>query len=297
MKLNEAFYLKFPIVVYAKFELHHYLEGIQKYKITHTNIVPPMVILLAKHPSVEKYDLSSLKIVNSGAAPLSSELQLAVLKRLKTPVRQAYGMTETAPCTTASPYFPGVIPKLGASGLLVPNVELKVISPETGEAVGENKEGELCFRCPNIMRGYYKNTESIIDKDGFLHSGDVGYMDQDGWVYVVDRVKELIKYKGFQVAPAELEAVLLQHPKVLDCAVIGKPDPLAGELPFAYVVLKPNETCQISDIYDFVASKVTHYKHLRGGIALINQIPKSTSGKILRRFLRDKLKTEITAKL
>jgi len=299
--LHTTVHMKIPCVVFPRFDLEQFLSAVQKYKITHTNIVPPVVVLLAKHPLVDKYDLSSLRLINSGAAPLSRELQEEVFARLKLPVRQGYGMTETPTATLVCPYFPGVIPRGGASGMLLPNVEAKIIAPDTNKELDIDQEGELCFRCPNVMRGYYKRGESenIIDKDGFLHTGDIGYVDKDGYFYVVDRVKELIKFKGFQVPPAELEAILLQHPKIMDAAVIGKPDLNAGELPFAYVVLKQNQTATSSEIMEFVAPKVAHYKQLRG-VAFIDQIPKSLSGKILRRLLRDKLKadeSQLNAKL
>jgi len=229
-----------------------------------------------------------------GAAPLGSDLQLEVLERLKLPIRQIYGMTETS-LTVMSPYFPGKIPRLGASGVIAPNVQAKIISPEKKEELDINQVGELCFRCPNVMRGYNKRSvaENIIDNDGFLHTGDLGYIDKDGYVFIVDRIKEVIKCKGFQVPPAELEAIILQHPKVADAAVVGKPDPYAGEIPYAYVVLKPNQSVEASEIMEFVVPKVVHYKKLCG-VSFIDQIPKSVSGKILRRVLRDKLKAETT---
>jgi len=291
--LLRAVHLQKPVVVFAKFDLQVFLEAIQKYKITSANIVPPVVVLFAKHPLVDKYDLSSLRMLSSGAAPLSKELQLEVLKRTGKAIRQGYGMTETPTATISSPYYPGVIARLGSSGLLLPNLEAKVIEPETGKELGVGEEGELCFRGPNMMRGYYKReSENIIDKDGFLHTGDVGYVDRDGFWFVVDRVKELIKFKGFQVAPAELEAILLRHPKVADAAVIGKPDLNAGELPYAFVVLKADQKSDASEIFEHVAGHVAHYKQLRGGISFVDVIPKSISGKILRRVLRDRLKAE-----
>jgi len=272
------------------------LSGIAKYKVTHLNVVPPIVLAFAKSPLVDKYDISSLKLVTSGAAPLGKGLQEEVFKRTKVAVRQGYGMTETSVAILMHPYTPGAIRKCGSSGMLVSNVEAKIISVENGRELGENEEGELLVRCPNMMDGYLNRpTENIIDRDGFLHTGDIVYVDEDGDFFVVDRVKELIKYKGYQVPPAELEALIITHPKVLDVAVIGKPDEYAGELPTAFVVLKPNQVISATELVDWTNVKMSYYKHLRGGVFFVDQIPKSPSGKILRRVLRERL--AIQAKL
>jgi len=282
-------YLKHTVVVYTRFDMQAVLEGIQKYKVTHLNVAPPVALAFAKHPLVEKYDLSSLRILNSGAAPLGKDLQEEVFRRTKVAIRQGYGMTETPTATIMNPYSPGAIRKLGSSGILMPNVEAKIISVEDGRQLGENERGELCLRCPNMMLGYLnKPEENIIDKDGFLHTGDIAYVDEDGDFFVVDRLKELIKYKGFQVPPAELEGLIITHPKVLDVAVIGKPDEHAGELPTAFVVLKPNQAISGPELVDWVNGQTSTYKHLRGGVIFIDQIPKTLSGKILRRVLRDR---------
>ncbi|KAJ1545726.1 hypothetical protein HK405_007723 [Cladochytrium tenue] len=169
-------------------------------------------------------------------------------------------------------------------------MEARLVSPQTGRDVGVGEEGELLLRGPNIMRGYLnrdRETAETLDADGWLHTGDVAVIDKDGFAYIVDRIKELIKYKGLQVAPAELEGVLLSHPAVADAAVIPRPDTAAGEIPRAYVVLKPGTTAKPEEIAAFVASKVAAHKRLRGGVVLTDAIPKSASGKILRRILRD----------
>jgi len=273
------------IILFPKFDLIKVLEGIQKFRITHLNIVPPIALLLAKHPAVEKYDLSSLHMVGSGAAPLSKDIQDAVRDRIKVVVRQGYGMSELpgAP-TSANVRLPVVA---GSSGNLLANVEAKVLSEE-GKELGVNELGELCFRCPNMMLGYLNRPdENIIDSDGFLHTGDIGYVDKDGYWFIVDRLKELIKYKGFQVPPAELEALLLTHPSVLDVAVVGKPDLAAGELPIAFVALKSDEKITSTELTQWANERIkTPHKLLRGGVIFVDQIPKSPSGKILRRLLK-----------
>jgi len=287
-------YLKHTVVVYNKFDLEAVLSGIQKYKVTHLNVAPPVALAFAKHPLIDKYDITSLRVLNSGAAPLGKELQEEVFKRTKVAIRQGYGMTETPTSTLMSPYTPGHIRKIGSSGILIPNVEAKIISVEDGKELGENERGELWVRCPNMMTGYLnKPDENIIDKDGFLHTGDIAYVDEDGDFFVVDRLKELIKYKGFQVPPAELEALIVTHPKVADVAVIGKPDELSCELPTAYVVLKPNQKITEKELADWTNAQLSHYKHLRGGIYFVDHIPKTPSGKILRRILRDQLRAKL----
>jgi acyl-CoA synthetase (AMP-forming)/AMP-acid ligase II len=199
---------------------------------------------------------------------------------------QGYGMTETGPATHMAPHDPGKV-KLGSVGLPVPNTDCKIVGVETGEELGTNEEGEICVRGPQVMKGYLNRpdaTQATIDSDGWLHTGDIGYADRDGHFFIVDRKKELIKYKGFQVAPAELEALLLTHPAVADAAVIPSPDEEAGEVPKAYIVLKPDRAASPEELISFVASHVAPHKKIRR-IELIDHIPKSPSGKILRRVL------------
>jgi acyl-CoA synthetase (AMP-forming)/AMP-acid ligase II len=173
--------------------------------------------------------------------------------------------------------------------MLVPNTELTVIDTSTGSPLGLDEDGEVWVRGPQVMKGYLNNpgaTSATIDKDGWLHTGDIGHVDADGHLYVVDRLKELIKYKGFQVPPAELEALLLSHPAVADAAVIGLPDDEAGEIPVAYVVLKAGASASAAELAEHVAGQVAHYKQIRR-VEFIDAVPKSASGKILRRILKD----------
>jgi len=274
-------------VTVPRFDLEQFLDLIQKYRVTLSHVVPPIVLQLAKNPIIEKYDLSSLKIIFSGAAPLGEELSRACIKRIGCSIRQGYGMTETSPVTHSSPADPAQM-KHGSVGPPAPNTECKLIDSASGAELGPNQEGELCVRGPQVMKGYLNNpqaTANTIDQDGWLHTGDIGYADDDGHFHIVDRVKELIKYKGFQVAPAELEAILLAHPAIADAAVIPCRDDEAGEVPKAFVVSKGEVTGEA--IMDFVAERVAPHKKIRF-VEFIPQIPKSASGKILRRVLVEK---------
>ncbi len=273
-------------VTMPRFDLEQFLQLIQDHAVTRVYAVPPIVLALAKHPVVERYDLSSLRIVFSGAAPLSSELAEEAATRLGVEVVQGYGLTETSPVTHATP--PGGY-KPGSSGVTISNTEVRVVDNETGADLGVDEDGEIWIRGPQVMMGYLNRpqaTSITIDEDGWLHTGDIGHLDADDHLYVVDRLKELIKYKGFQVPPAELEALLLTHPDVADAAVIGVPDLEAGELPKAFVVLKPGHDAAPRALMEFVAEHVAHYKQIRM-LDLVAEIPKSASGKILRRLLRD----------
>ena len=221
-----------------RFDLEQFLDLHQRHGLTRAFVAPPMVVALAKHPLVDNYDLSALELVFSGAAPLSAELALECGQRLGCEVAQGYGMTELSPVSHATP--PGGV-RPGSVGVTVPNTEVQIIDVATGESLGVGADGEIWVRGPQVMKGYLNNTaatSATIDGDGWLHTGDIGHIDEDDHLYVVDRLKELIKFKGFQVPPAELEALLLTHPAIADAAVIGVPDDEAGEVPVGYVVLK-----------------------------------------------------------
>jgi acyl-CoA synthetase (AMP-forming)/AMP-acid ligase II len=274
------------IITMPRFDLEEFLRFHQEYGITRSFVAPPIVVALAKHPLVDKYDLSALRQIFSGAAPLSAELALEAGERLDCEVVQGYGMTELSPVSHLTP--PGMF-KPGSVGVTAPNTLSKIVDPVTNSEVGVGETGELCVQGPQMMAGYLNNpaaTASTIDPEGWLHTGDIARVDEDGHVYIVDRLKELIKYKGFQVPPAELEALLLTHPAVADAAVVGLPDDEAGEIPVAHVVLKPGATATPEEIQAFVAERVAHYKQVRQ-VHIEDAIPKSASGKILRRVLRD----------
>ena len=273
------------IITMARFDLPQALGLIQDRKVTHFFAVPPMVLALAKHPIIDDYDLSSLELVFSGAAPLGADLAAEASARIGCEITQGYGMTELSPVSHATPKGQG---KPGTVGVTISNTECRIVDAD-GNDQGVGGEGELWVRGPQVMKGYFGNegaTAATIDEDGWLHTGDVGVFDEDGHLRIVDRVKELIKYKGFQVPPAELEALLVTHPAVADVAVIGVPDDEAGELPKAFVVLKPGAEASAEDLQEFVRSKVASYKQVRQ-VAFVDEIPKSASGKILRRMLRD----------
>jgi acyl-CoA synthetase (AMP-forming)/AMP-acid ligase II len=277
-------YMGATIVTMPRFELEAFLRAAQDYEVSLAHLVPPIVLALSKNPIVDNYQLPKLKIIFSGAAPLGEELTRACMQRLNCQIRQGYGMTETSPVTHSSPATPGQT-KFGSVGVPAPNTECKIIDLESGVSLGPRQEGELCVRGPQIMKGYLNRpdaTAQTIDNEKWLHTGDIAYADEEGHFFIVDRAKELIKYKGLQVAPAELEAILLTHPCVADAAVIPCPDDEAGELPKAFIVLRTPVDDQ--DIMDFVSAQVAPYKKIRF-IEFIDQIPKSASGKILRRVL------------
>lgn len=274
------------VVTLPRFDLDQALGLVQQHRISRFFAVPPVVLALAKHPAVDNYDLSSLKQVFSGAAPLGGEIALEASARIGCEVVQGYGMTELSPVSHTTP--PGMF-KSGSSGVTVSNTESRIVDPETGEDQPVGGTGELWVRGPQVMKGYLNNaeaTEATIDADGWLHTGDVAVIDEDGHMTVVDRVKELIKYNGFQVPPAELEALLITHPAVLDVAVIGIPDDSAGELPKAFVVRAPGAEIDEDGVKEFVREHVASYKQIRL-VEFVDEIPKSASGKILRRMLRD----------
>jgi 4-coumarate--CoA ligase len=275
------------VVTLPRFDLEQALGLIQQHRITRLFAVPPVVLALAKHPLVDTYDLSSLTQVFSGAAPLGAELAQEASARIGCEVVQGYGMTELSPVSHTTP--PGMF-KPGTSGVTVSNTESRIVDPDTGEDQPVGGRGELWVRGPLVMRGYLNNPEATaatVDADGWLHTGDVAVIDEDGHMTIVDRVKELIKYKGFQVPPAELEALLVTHPDVADVAVIGIPDDEAGELPKAFIVRAAGAEVAATDLQAFVAEHVATYKQIRV-VEFVDEIPKSASGKILRRVLRDR---------
>ncbi|CEP19440.1 hypothetical protein [Parasitella parasitica] len=292
-----AFYSNTPVVIVPKYDLELVCQLIEKYKVTQGPIVPPVAVHLAKNDVVLKYDLSSLRIISSGAAPLGSEHIDALNLRVKAPVRQGYGMTET---TAGCIYQKVGVSPSGSTGVLVANMECKLVDEEGNDIrntteLGPDQPGEIFLRGPVIMKGYLNddraNAETFTE-DGWMRTGDVAKFDsKSGEFFIIDRIKELIKYKGYQVAPAELEALLMSHEAIADCCVIGIYDSAqATELPRAYVVLQPSipkSDATAAMISKFVQDNVISYKKLRGGVKFLDIIPKSPSGKILRRVLRD----------
>lgn len=282
-------------VLLPRFDMIDTLAAVQKYRVTHMPLVPPILIALAKLRVVENYDLSSLVGVGSGAAPLSKEVIAAFRARFPNVIiAQGYGLTEST-AVGAHTASEDETKHYGSAGLLAANTEARIVDPDSGKPLFPNMKGEIWLRGPTIMKGYFGRpgeTAATIDKEGWLHTGDLGYIDAEGYLFVVDRLKELIKYKGLQVAPAELEAVLLSHSEIVDAAVIPYPDDEAGQIPMAYVVRGPGSSLTEADVKEFVAAQVAPYKKIRK-VAFVKSIPKSASGKILRR----QLVTEATSKL
>ncbi|MCO4769344.1 MAG: AMP-binding protein [Deltaproteobacteria bacterium] len=273
------------VVTVPRFDLVQMLELTQSHGITRLFLVPPIVLALAKHPLIDQYDLSSVRQIFSGAAPLGGDVAEAAAKRLGCSMAQGYGMTELSPVTHS--IAEGEY-RAGSVGTLVAGTEARLIDPETGTDAFRGERGEIWVRGPQIMKGYLNNPEATaatVDAQGWLHTGDVGVIDDDGHTFIVDRLKELIKYKGFQVPPAELEALLLAEPRIVDAAVIGVPDDEAGELPKAFVVRAPGADIDAAGVQAFVAEHVASYKQVRI-VEFVESIPKSASGKILRRELR-----------
>ncbi|XP_046632805.1 4-coumarate--CoA ligase 1-like [Daphnia pulicaria] len=282
--------LRFILVPHFTFK--NMLEAIQKHKISIMSVVPAIATQLVKQPVEKHYDLSSLRLLFSGAAALSKEIQAGLVEKFGCFVFQGYGMTESTLRTHSN--FIGSS-RDGSIGTVMPFCESIVVDPDTNKALGPNEEGEICVRGPLIMKGYIGDesaTKHTIDSQGWLHTGDIGYYDEDGFFFITDRMKELIKYKGLQVSPTELEQILLTHPDIIEAAVAPVPDEAAGELPRAYVVKSPGSTLTEDDVAKFVADKVSAHKRLRGGVVFIKAVPKTATGKILRRELK-KIKSKL----
>ncbi|MGW5637313.1 4-coumarate--CoA ligase family protein [Streptomyces sp. NPDC003832] len=281
------------VVVLPRFDLETFLAAIQNHRITALYVAPPIVLALAKHPAVENYDLSSLKYLICSAAPLDAALAAACSRRLNLPpIGQAYGMTELSPGSHVVPLDAVAEAPPGTVGRLIAGTEMRIVSlDDPGKDLGTGEPGEILVRGPQVMKGYLgrpEETSALIDPDGWLHTGDVGHVDADGWLFVVDRVKELIKYKGFQVAPAELEALLLTHPGIADAAVIGVYDDNGNEIPRAYVVRQPTAgDLGEGEVMMHVAERVAPYKRVRE-VVFLDAVPRAASGKILRRELRER---------
>lgn len=297
--LHYSIFGGYKCVVMSKFDIEDFCRIAQDQNVTFAHVVPPVVLLLSKHPVVDKYDLSKIRMLNSGAAPLTRELVDALHKRKGLKVKQGYGLSETSPVTHMQPWTLWNT-TIGSVGVLMPNITAKYMSAEEKE-IPAGEVGELWVKGPNVFKGYLNNVEgtrNAITDDGFFKTGDVGYQDKEGNFYITDRVKELIKYKGFQVPPAELEGLLLSHEKINDVAVIGVyREDQATEVPLAYVV--PNNATAgpelEKEIMDWLAQRVANHKRLRGGVKFASEVPKTASGKILRRLIKQKLQEESTS--
>jgi acyl-CoA synthetase (AMP-forming)/AMP-acid ligase II len=275
------------VVTLPRFDLTAFLEAIAKHRTDRVYVTPPVLVMLAKSTLVDSYDLSAVRYLLSGAAPLDEDLARKVAGRLDCRIRQGYGMTELSPTSHSTPDHRDDLP-VGSVGLPAPYMSWRVVDPVTGQDAGPGQVGELWCRGPNVMKGYLRDPEATaatIDAEGYLHTGDLVSYDSDGVFTVVGRLKELIKYKGHQVPPAELEAVLMQHSGIADAAVAGRPDEVAGEIPVAFVVRRPDVAeVTAEEVMDFVAGQVGAHKKVRA-VRFVEHIPKSGSGKILRRLL------------
>ena len=276
-------------VMMGRFDMEEFLGLLSRHRVTRLFTVPPVGLGLTQYPGVDKYDLSSLKTGVFGAAPLSADLQQRIEKTVGCPIIQAYGMTETSPLANTDFVDPD-LRQYGSVGPAIPDTEEKVVDLETGtNELARGEIGELMIRGPQVMKGYFENpeaTKETLTDDGWIRTGDIVQMNEEGYIWILDRKKELIKYKGFQVPPAELEGLLLEHPAVADAAVIGIPDVESGEVPKAFVVKKPGEEPSTAEIMDFVAGKVATFKRIKV-VEFIDAIPKNPSGKILRRVLAE----------
>ncbi|GJQ74374.1 hypothetical protein Trydic_g21249 [Trypoxylus dichotomus] len=273
--------------VFCRFDDIIFLKALEKYRISRLSMAPPLVVLLAKSQLVERFDLSSLKEISYVVGCISEETEKLIKKRLNVNnIRQMYGLTET---TSVAVAVPALTEKPGSVGKVLPTMSILVRDPDSGESLGPNQMGEICFKGDLVMKGYYGNptaTRQIFIEDGWMRTGDLGYFDEDEYVFMVDRLTELIKYKGYQVPPAQLESLLLKHPGIRECGVVGVPDEESGELPMAFVVKQPGVSITESEIIDYVAANVSNEKQLRGGVRFLEEIPKNTIGRMVRRMLR-----------
>ena len=274
------------VVTMARFELEAFLRAMQEHRVTASIIAPPVALALAKHPAVDRFDLSGLRWLGCGAAPLDGRIEEQCAQRLGCELGQGYGMTEATGAIALSNVAAPEQTTPGTVGQLVPGTEARVIDPATGADLGAAGEGELLIRGPQLMRGYRGHDEvtaATIDADGWLHTGDLVEISPGGVARITDRLKELIKVKGFQVEPAELEALLRLHPSVADAAVVGVPDETAGEVPKAFIVARGDLAAD--GLIAWVAERVAPNKRIRA-VELVEEIPKTPTGKVLRRLLR-----------
>jgi acyl-CoA synthetase (AMP-forming)/AMP-acid ligase II len=283
ISMNLALLEGATVVILPRFDLAAFFRAVEVYRATRAELVPPMVLGLAASDLIDSHDVSSLRVLTSGAAPLGADLARACAQRIGCRVKQAYGLTEIAGGSHIAPDDGPDRPD--SIGPALPGVECRVVDSKSGAEAGTGAPGELLIRTPGTMRGYLGDPEvtaATVDSAGWLHTGDIVTVDDNGWYFVADRVKELIKYKGLSIAPAELEGLLLTHPAVADAAVVRHPDQAAGEVPKAYLVLR--DAVSEQELMDWVAERVAPYKRVRL-VEFTDCIPKSPSGKILRRLL------------
>jgi long-chain acyl-CoA synthetase len=289
MLMGAAVYTGATCVLMERFEPVECLELVQRHRVTLFFVVPPVLLMLSNWPELAKYDLSSLRTTMVGAAPVAPELARRFKQLTSVPVLQGYGMTEASPLTHVNPVYDEGLNVVDSAGLLAHDTAHKIVDIETGEReLPPGEVGEVCIRGPQIMRGYWRAPEATAAalRGGWYYSGDIGYVDERGYLFIRDRKKEMIKFKGFGIAPAEIEALLVEHPAVADAAVIGKPHPEAGEIPKAFVVKKKGQELTAGEVVAFVKGRLANYK-VPGEVEFVDAIPKTPSGKILRRVLKE----------
>lgn len=274
------------MVVFPNFDAREYLEGARKYRASVLGGAPQLFIPLVNLPDFDNYDLSGIRVIGSGAAPLAGPILEKLLDSISGVVIEAYGMTECGLAATINPPDRDKI-RLASVGIPVFDTECKIVDIATGEDLPLNSEGEICIKGPQVMLGYWKRPEETANvlKEGWLHTGDIGKIDEDGFLFITDRIKDMIIYKGYNVYPREIEEVIFTHPAVQQCAVIGKPDSKGGEIPIAFVELKAGLQIDKNELIEYTNSRIAHYKKIRD-LNFIDTIPANETGKVLKRELR-----------
>lgn len=288
--LNNQVYSGNTMVVFPRFDATEYLKAVWKYKATMLGGAPQLYIPLVNHPDFSKYDLSSIKVAASGAAPLARSVLERMMTAFSGVVAEGYGLSECTMCATFNPPFRNAV-RAGSVGLPLFDTEVKIVDVVTGQELPPDQDGEICIRGPQVMKGYWmrpQETEKTL-VNGWLVTGDIGHLDQDGFLYITDRKKDMIIYKGYNVYPRELEELLFKHPEVEQCAVVGKEDVEVGEAPVAFVKLRQGAKATPDQLMEHVNQQVATYKRLRE-IILIEQIPVSAAGKVLKKELRELLR-------
>jgi long-chain acyl-CoA synthetase len=294
--MNAPIYLAGKMVMLPRFDIEACLKDIQKHKVTVFCGAPTMYAVLLAHPNFKKYDVSSVRFCISGSAPLPPEVQKRWMETTGGVLVEGYGLTESSPVTHCNPLDKTMkTVNVGSIGLPWPDTDAKIMDIETGlNELTPGHDGELVVKGPQVMKGYWKMAQESADvlRDGWLYTGDIGKMDVDGYFYITDRKKDLIKYKGYSVYPREIEDVIYEHPAVKLCAVIGKPDPVASEVPKAFIVLKDGATATEDEIKEFVNEKVARYKAIRE-VEFRTELPMTLVGKVLRRVLLEEERKKV----
>jgi long-chain acyl-CoA synthetase len=295
--MNGPIYLGGTMVMLPRFDAVSTFQAIQKHRVTVFCGAPTMYSMLLSHPYLKDYNLKSVRFCISGSAPLPPEVQKKWMEVTGGVLVEGYGLTESSPVTHCNPLDKSMkMVKIGSIGLPWPDTDAKIMDIETGmQERGVGEDGELVIKGPQVMRGYWKMDEetALVLRDGWLYTGDIGKMDDDGYFYITDRKKDLIKYKGYSVYPREIEDVIYEHPSVKLCAVVGKPDKVSGEIPKAFIVLKEGMTATEEEIKKFVNDKVAPYKSIRE-LEFRKELPMTMVGKVLRRVLQEEEKQKTT---